>query len=147
MGCKLSFLAAIVVLGSESADVPEPAQPKKGKGSKQVQEPPPTKASAPSRAQRWQWQVVAALAGCSSESEAEAAILQPLDEELQLTSEGDLFMEVEKLIFRGWWNASRAAVIQGRRERIDLTAPVRRSVAEVKQQAEGVRVYTNVIHA
>lgn len=37
---------------------------------------------------------------------------------------------------RGWWNASKALVLEGRRHKIDLTTPVRRSVAEVKQQAE-----------
>ncbi|CAJ1445388.1 unnamed protein product, partial [Effrenium voratum] len=77
--------------------------------------------------------VAAALRACRTEAEAEAALRS---EAGVSAADGDLFGEVERLVSRGWWRAAQAAVQQGHQHRFDLTAPVRRAVAGVKQEAD-----------
>eukprot|EP00971_Amphidinium_carterae_P122603 2427449-Amphidinium_carterae.1 len=46
------------------------------------------------------------------------------------------FAQVEMAVQRGWWVAARSTVVKSHDVRLDLTAPVRKAVAEVKREAD-----------
>jgi len=46
------------------------------------------------------------------------------------------FSEVEHAVHLGWWAAVRALVVKSHEIRLDLTAPVRKAVGEVKKEAD-----------
>ncbi|CAE7649845.1 unnamed protein product [Symbiodinium sp. CCMP2456] len=137
MGCAISLLTLVLIASGELE--PEPRRGKAGKSKADLSAS--SKAPAPPQidVHAWQWKVLAALRAAASEEEAERALSGqlPLEDYVPaLPADGDLFVEVDRLIRKSWWRASRAAIVRGRQHRMDLTAPVRRCVSELKQEAE-----------
>ncbi|CAE7566471.1 unnamed protein product [Symbiodinium necroappetens] len=140
MGCAISLLTLVLIASGELE--PEPRRGKAGKSKADLSASSKAPAAPPQiDVHAWQWKVLAALRAAASDEEAERALSGqlPLENYVPaLPADGDLFVEVDRLIRRSWWRASRAAIVRGRQHRMDLTAPVRRC-ARARAQYGGSR--------
>ncbi|CAE8598234.1 unnamed protein product, partial [Polarella glacialis] len=144
MGHSASFVTLFVVsiaccvAASGAASSPQ-GQGKGGK-KKVAEAPAPPRPPAVSRTDGWQWKVLPAVRAAQTEAAAEAALLDESGAKAEVAPVdavgGDLFVEVERFVRRSWWKAARTAVARSHKEKLDLTTPVRRAVAQTKHHAD-----------